>query len=222
MPLPSCKICSHSTRLIIDSKSDKSYYSCSHCDFISIDQKHLLSKEDEEDRYKQHNNTLENEGYVNMLNEFISSSILPFHSTIKTSLDFGCGNTPALAALLKEKGIAVDTYDKFFSSDKVYINKKYDLITATEVMEHLNDPIETIKLLRSLLNDNGILAIMTNFHPCNDKEFLDWWYRRDNTHISFYTLNTIRHLAKAFNIKMIHYDEKNSCVLKAIKCHENC
>lgn len=220
MPLPICKSCSHSTRIIIDAKSNTSYYACTFCDFISIDHRHLLSKEEEADRYRQHNNTLENDGYVGMLSEFINNYIIPYQASIKTSLDFGCGDNPVLAALLKEKGIAVDTYDKFFYRNKVYINKKYDLITATEVLEHLKKPADTFKLLRSLLNENGILAVMTMFHPRDDGLFLDWWYRRDRTHISFYTLNTFRHLAKTFNMKLKQYDDKNSCVLQAVSPYD--
>ncbi len=216
MSLPACKICSHKTRVIIDTKSNTSYYSCNFCDFISLDHTHLLSRAEEESRYRQHNNTLENEGYVSMLRKFITTYIIPYQASIKTALDFGCGSNPVLASLLQEEGIAVDTYDKFFSRNEVYINRKYDLITSTEVFEHLKEPIDSFKLLRGLLNENGILAIMTMFHPNDDKKFQDWWYRRDKTHISFYTLNTIRHLANTFDMNLIHYDEKNACILQAV------
>ncbi len=216
MSLPACKICSHSTSILTDPKSNTSYYSCPFCDFIFIDEMSIPSEDEEERRYRQHNNTLENEGYVSMLRQFINNYISPYQTSIKTSLDFGCGSNPVLAALLKEKGIAVDTYDKFFSKDKVYVNKKYDLITVTEVIEHLKEPVDTFKLLRRHLNENGILAIMTMFHPQDDKQFLDWWYRRDRTHISFYNLKTLKHLAKTFDMKLINHDNKNACVLQAI------
>ncbi len=33
----------------------------------------------------------------------------------------------------------MDVYDRFFPREKVYLGKKYDLLTATEVVEHLDD-----------------------------------------------------------------------------------
>ena len=147
---------------------------------------------------------------------FINDHIIPYQAAIKTALDFGCGNNPVLAALLKDKGFETDIHDKFFAPDEVYRGKKYDLITATEVLEHLTDPIVTLQLLRSLLNENGILAIMTLFHPNDEKQFIQWWYRRDQTHISFYTPNTFNYLAKILDMKQVGGDNINVCVLQIL------
>lgn len=64
MSYPLCKICSHATRVITIPYSGIKYYACPSCDFIFIDEDNILSKEDEERRYRQHDNTLENEGYA--------------------------------------------------------------------------------------------------------------------------------------------------------------
>ena len=130
------------------------------------------------------------------------------------ALDFGCGPGSVLAHLLREEGFQVDIYDPFFSPEKVYKNKTYDLITSTEVFEHLKNPVETFKTLYNCLNPEGIIAIMTLYHTKNSEEFQKWWYRRDETHISFYSHNTFRYLAEIFNMKILLLDYKNLCVMQ--------
>jgi len=151
-----------------------------------------------------------------MLKDFIETSIAPRRSMIKNALDFGCGPAPVLSILLRNAGLDVDVHDKFFSPQEAYLNNKYDLITATEVLEHLKDPVETIKLFKGLLNENGIIAVMTQFHPRDDQQFVDWWYRRDRTHISFYSPRTIARLAEKYGMKILYCDDKNICVLQIV------
>lgn len=210
----SCKICPSKVRPIYDQQYDHNYYCCDNCEFIFLDERKIISPEKEKKEYSFHENSFDNEGYVNMFREFIAKAIRPHKSKIKTALDFGSGPGPVLAGLLRQEGFKVDVYDKYFAPEKVYLNKKYDLITATEVFEHLSDPLTTLKLLKSHLNENGILAIMTLFHQNNDEHFKNWWYRRDSTHISFYTPKTFEYMADLLGMKVLLVDEKNICVLE--------
>lgn len=213
MSYPVCKICSANTSVITDDQFDLLYYSCGRCGFIFTDDKSYLTAEKEREHYLKHDNSFESEGYVHMFREFIKTAIEPFNN-IGRALDFGCGHGPVLAELLREKGIRTDIYDKYFADDGSFRNNQYDLITATEVVEHLNDPIDTLKLLVGCLSTKGILAIMTRFHPENDDIFKDWWYRRDDTHISFYSPRTFHHIAKTFNMKLLLVDDKNIVVMQ--------
>jgi hypothetical protein len=216
MSSPSCKLCLQDTRLIKAAKPDIQYYRCNYCDFIFIDDNYLISTEEEIVRYRQHDNTMDNVGYVSMLNNFITRSVLPYKNSIRSILDYGCGESPVLASLLKVEGFEVEIYDKFFFPQTIYQDKTYDLITATEVIEHLNNPLDTFKLFRSLLNKNGGISIMTLFHPQNDALFIDWWYRRDRTHISFYSKSTIDYIAQKCGMKLLYFDDMNICVLQAV------
>lgn len=209
----SCKICSKSVQPIYDAQYDHRYYYCGSCDFIFLDENKIISPDQEKKEYSFHQNSFKNEGYVNMFREFIENAIRPCKAEIKTALDFGSGPGPVLAELLRQEGFETDIYDKHFSPKKVYLNKKYDLITATEVFEHLKDPLATLKLLKSLLSPHGILAIMTLFHPNNEEEFKKWWYRRDSTHITFYTPKTFEYMAKLLGMKVLATDSKNTCTL---------
>ncbi|MFH1577171.1 MAG: class I SAM-dependent methyltransferase, partial [Candidatus Margulisiibacteriota bacterium] len=157
----SCKICSKNARAIHDSQYDHNYYYCDNCDFIFLDESKIIPTDQEKKKYALHQNSFANEGYVNMFREFINKAIKPHGPQISTALDFGSGPGPVLAELLREQGFKTDIYDKHFAPEQVYLNKKYDLITATEVFEHLKHPLSTLKLLKTHLNKNGILAIMT-------------------------------------------------------------
>ena len=208
-----CKICARETALLRDEKFKIDYYFCSYCEYISCDETAIVPPEQELTLYRQHNNTLENEGYVNMFKAFMKIAVDPYAAHIKAALDFGSGPGPVLAALLRQKGYDVDIYDLYFAPEKVFENKSYDLITATEVFEHLQDPLQTARLLKDHLNNPGILAIMTMFHPGDGASFNNWWYRHDPTHISFYRPKTFTVLAGLLGLKVLTFDQKNVCVL---------
>ncbi|MFZ5648178.1 MAG: class I SAM-dependent methyltransferase [Bacillota bacterium] len=130
---------------------------------------------------------------------------------VDRALDFGCGPSPVLKVLLNSLGISADVYDPFFFPDKVFLNKRYQLITCTEVFEHLKNPLETIALLGSLLDDNGVLAVKTLFHTtCND--FNKWWYRHDPTHICFYSPRTFEWIGNKFDLNIKKIDNHSICV----------
>ncbi|EKE02108.1 MAG: 2-polyprenyl-3-methyl-5-hydroxy-6-metoxy-1,4-ben zoquinolmethylase [uncultured bacterium] len=209
-----CRICNNQTITIYDRQFDINYYNCINCDYIFIDPESIVSKEEELRIYQLHHNSLENTGYVNMFKDFADKAIMPYKSSTKSILDFGSGPSPVLAHLLREEGFEVDIYDPYFAPEKVYENKVYDLITSTEVIEHLSNPVETFKILYKHLNPSGIISIMTLYHPQDNEKFQSWWYRRDETHISFYTHNTMKHLAKIFNMEILLLDSKNLCVLQ--------
>jgi len=204
-----CKICSKSTEPIVCSKG--TFYHCKSCDFIFLEDNKLLSQEKEKERYLLHNNTEENQGYLDMLNDFIEKTILPYK--IKSILDFGSGPNPVLAGILKKKRFQVDIYDLYFHPDDSYKTKKYDAIILTEVLEHLENPLRVLKELKNLLNKNGIIAIMTLFHPNNTDLFKNWWYITDLTHISFFTPKTLEIIGKKLNLRFRLIDDKNTCIL---------
>lgn len=110
----------------------------------------------------------------------------------------------------------VDQYDLYFFPEKVYQNKKYDLITSTEVFEHLQKPIEILETLVKHINDNGYIILMTKFPPDDDKTFLDWWYRRDVTHISFFTPKSFEIMAEKVGLKVLKTINENIVVFQKI------
>jgi SAM-dependent methyltransferase len=153
-------------------------------------------------------------GYVNYLNNFIDTAVLPFIHKGKV-LDFGSGPNPVLSFLLKKSGsFDVDIYDYYYSPHKIYENKTYDLITATEVIEHLQDPLEYFKLFYALLNQGGFLSIMTLFKPNNHAEIFTWFYIRDQSHVSFFNEQSLQALADLVGFKLIYHNDYRVAVFK--------
>ena len=192
------------------------YYRCRECGFIFLDDGSIIDAVSEKKHYQKHNNSFECIGYVEMFESFIEKAIKPYEVTIRRVLDFGCGHTPVLAELLKNRGFEVDIYDLYFFPEKVYENRKYDLITSTEVFEHLKEPKVILEYLVNALNPNGYIVLMTQFPPSDNETFLKWWYRRDVTHISFFTPESFEVMAEEFGLKVLKVIDKNIVVLQKI------
>ncbi len=209
-----CKICHCNTSVIKDEKTDKIYHRCLNCDYIFMDDKYYLDASLEKKHYDNHNNNLESLGYVKMFEKLIEEFVSPDAKDIKTALDFGCGEGEVLPILLERVGISCDKYDLFYFPKKVYADKKYDLICCTEVIEHLVNPLDTIKELLSHLNKDGYLLLMTYFHPSDDEKFLEWFYIKDMTHIGFFSFKTFEYLTSELGLKIVKNNSKNIVLLK--------
>jgi len=209
-----CLTCNTIATNFEDLELQKLYYHCPACELIWLDKRYFITNEDEKKQYSYHNNSLEDIGYVNMFENFLEFFWLDIEKNTTTALDFGSGPEPVLAELIKRRGLHVEYYDKFYQTDKIYENKKYDLITSTEVFEHLEDPKNTLALLAKHLNDDGTIALMTLFHCNIEKKFLKWWYRRDPTHIIFFTPKSIEVLSEKCGLKVVKHDSRRVIVLK--------
>ena len=212
-----CKICSNVTNTIIDNNLGKVYDVCPHCQLVTLEKKYFVDKAQEKSQYENHNNSFESKGYVKMFEDFLDYFWDNLNQSSTIALDFGSGPGPVLAEILKNRGLHVDTYDKFYQPVCVYENKKYDLITSTEVFEHLENPIETLLLLKEHLKESGIIAIMTLFHNNNSRDFLNWWYKRDPTHITFYTPKTFEIMALMCGLNILKCDDKRIIIFTSSK-----
>lgn len=90
-------------------------------------------------------------------------------------LDYGCGLGFFLDAAydhgFEVEGIEFNAYARdyirkryrypVFGPDEMGRGEKYDVITMFDVIEHLHEPFETIDQLRGLLNENGVLLLLT-------------------------------------------------------------
>ncbi len=202
-----CPLCSFLAQYLT-SGEDREYWLCSKCRAIFVPASFHISQDEEVKRYLEHENSLESEGYVKMFQEKIN---LLQDYEINSALDYGCGYEPVLKTLLERQGIKADGYDPNFFPDAP-LDKLYDLVISTETFEHFRNPAEEIPRIADRVAPGGILAIMTRFYPA--KDFADWYYKRDPTHIIFYCSETFQWLAENKGFKLVFNNEHDFVVLR--------
>jgi SAM-dependent methyltransferase len=115
-------------------------------------------------------------------------------------LDYGCGNgglvrysretvgctslgyeEGAIAATARAAGIAI-----LESSELNALEGSFDVVTAIEVLEHVVEPLATLRQIRRLLRPGGVLFYTTgNALPFRDR-LLSWQYFIPEIHVSLY------------------------------------
>jgi len=199
----------------------REYRECSVCRLIFVPAPYFISDKEEVQHYRKHENGLDNTGYVQMFQEKIQI-LQKTCQGVLTVLDYGCGYEPVLQTLLTRKGYTVKGYDRYFFPD-TDLSGGFDLIISTETFEHFKEPGKEIDRLIPLLNPGGYLGVMTrqvpqkNDLPCLES-FDNWYYKRDPTHIAFYSSETFAWIADIFAMNVIFNNGKDFIVLQ-MKSH---
>lgn len=105
-----------------------------------------------------------------------------------------------MSDLFKKKNFSVDSYDLYYFPDMTIWSKKFNFIILSEVIEHLRDPIKEMKRIRDLLLPDGKIFIKTKLHPGDKTLFENWFYKRDITHIQFFSDESLGYLAKELSM----------------------
>lgn len=170
---------------------ERFYHICSTCDlvFLAFAQRPTLDQERAE--YNLHENDITQPGYRKHLMRLAGP--LFAHAPLGVrALDFGCGPQASLSVLMGELGYQVIDYDPIFNP--IGLSGNFDRIAMSEVAEHLFEPHQTFGLIASLLANGGKLGVMTELRDFT-KPFSDWYYIREQSHVTFYSANTLEWLA---------------------------
>ena len=120
-------------------------------------------------------------------------------------LDFGCGNgglvrylaghSPCQAAGFEEGWIAGQARSKdirvLTESELETWDGLCDIVTAIEVIEHVERPVETLARIRRLLKPGGLVFLTTGNAQPQRGRILDWRYATPEMHISFFEPQTL-------------------------------
>ena len=201
---------------------NREYQLCELCGLIFVPPRFHVPIESERKRYQEHENSLENVGYVAMFMEKISL-IKEYCPKIKTALDFGCGYEPVLKILLEREGLKTEIYDSIFFPDSPK-NKNFDLVISTETFEHLKNPFQDIKWATNYVAPSGFLAVMTRFYPSengkpSEEKFSEWYYKRDPTHIVFYSSKSFHWIADKMGFQIILNNQFDFVLLQRPAAH---
>ena len=136
-------------------------------------------------------------------------------SSVKTVLDFGCGSGENILRLAQKfpsweiYGYDASDYASFQAKErgiKIYSsiiepNLMFDSIILNSVIEHVDSPTETIKMLSEKLKKGGTIEIKTpNFNSLSRVIFRNKWHALDSPrHLHLFTLKTLESLLEGFN-----------------------
>jgi len=200
-----CKICDSATRnfgeAIVMGKHKAEYDQCTSCGFIFARQPYwlpeaynsVITASDLGTVSRTDQNSLKTKAVIDL-----------FFNSTTTFLDYGAGYG-MFVRRMRDLGYNFHAYDlhcqNLFSSQfqlSDLAGKNFDLITAFEVFEHLEDPSAVFGLLFTH-GDN--LLLTTDLLPAPAPALTDWWYYapEHGQHVSFFTLKALRTVADAHN-----------------------
>jgi hypothetical protein len=197
-----CKICNHSSTLLFSkkilNKYDGYYFQCEHCKFIQLENVSWL-----DEAYSNAITDLDI-GLVSRnenLKTKTSLLIKWFFKEAKISLDYA-GGYGLFVRMMRDLGFNFyrqDIYCKNMFSVHFDIEdteiKKFDFLTAFEVFEHFEKPIEEFSKINEISDH---ILFSTELQPKNPAKIKDWWYLTPETgqHLAFYTEESLKILAE--------------------------
>ena len=201
-----CSLCQSDKTSHFHKEESRQFLICLNCEYVFVPKIYQLSEDEEKLRYDTHNNDPKDIRYRQFLSQ-LSEPLLKKISDNSFGLDFGSGPGPTLSLMLEDYGHKVALFDKFYANDKSVFNRKYDFISATEVIEHLSNPLTEISRLIKCLNDGGYLAVMTQILT-SKINFSNWYYKNDPSHIGFFSKKTLSYLASNFDLEVEFISER--------------
>lgn len=104
---------------------------------------------------------------------------------------------------LQESGYSVYTPDQLAA-----LNKKYDIVLLSDVIEHVNNPVEFIEFYSAFLNEKGVMVISTpNAHGI--RNFSSIILRNDYSvnfeHTFWFCPKTITEVAARANLRFVDF-----------------
>jgi len=195
-----CPLCNSPDHEPFYEDRQRPYRRCNTCELVFVPDAYRLDAVAEKRVYDQHENDPADRGY----REFLSRLYAPMIERVPEGtegLDFGAGPGPTLSVMFEEVGRKMRIYDAFYAPRATVLERTYDFITASEVVEHLYRPGEEFGRLWACLRPGGWLGVMTQWLP-PEPEFAAWHYKNDPTHVCFYNQATFAWITRYFGARL--------------------
>jgi len=191
-----CRLCYNNDTVDFAITNNRDYLCCNTCQLVFVKQSQLPGLATERAEYRLHHNDPNDQRYRAHLAKLTTPLVAGLPKSAK-GLDFGCGPGPTISVMLGEQGYEVADYDPAFFADDVLLQRQYDFISCTEVVEHFHHPARDFALLAGLLKPGGRLGVMTQLRS-DEIEFESWYYAREISHVAFYSTATMAWVGERF------------------------
>ena len=233
MSITKCKICNGNSNYIftanILNKYPIKYLQCQSCNFLQTEKVFWINEAYQDAITKQDIGLL----YRNrIITPILKSLIKLFFNKRNKFIDYGAGYG-VLVRIMRDYGFDMYRYDKYcsniFANGFDYDEKsRYELLTAFEVFEHLDDPIKEVEFM---LNFSDNIFFSTEIQPLKNVLPENWWYIMPETgqHIALYSIQSLKQIALNYhlnfysNVKNLHLFTKkkiNNFIFKLLTRHK--
>ncbi len=207
-----CRLCQSDSCSLFCSDKTRNYFRCNKCQLIFVPPDAFITAEKEKKRYALHDNTPDNDDYVQYLQNMAEElHRIPF--TSPKVLDYGCGAEKVLTDILLSKGVDCTAYDPLYDITFKIENNIFDIVILCEVVEHLRDIRKEVAIIKTILKPQGYVLIRTELFG-EGVDFVNWWYVQDPTHNNFFSLPSMHQFGELLGRKIFYSNDKNIFILK--------
>lgn len=135
-----------------------------------------------------------------MLNARKNIQFLKKHGLTRSAqlLDYGCGKNLFVTQGKSQNWHGYDKYN--VHGDSSLLKQKFDFITLWGVLEHLTNPVQSLKMLAQMLNPEGRLVLTT----VSSETGIPYRHKPPE-HVTYWTEEGMRRLFRRCGMKMVGY-----------------
>ncbi len=204
-----CRVCGTASGLFY--QNERRFFRCPECRLIfTVD---AVDKSLEEAHYKKQWAETDPGFWKSQVDVLLK--IIALYRTPERLLDFGSGSGE-MTKELERRGVSATPLEPMihgYLKDQRF-SCTFDVVVAVEVIEHLPNLWEELNAIENVLATGGIVifsTLLTNSFvdaPDAARQFADWWYKDDPTHVSFFCNRTLGKLADMGKFDIDVYGDK--------------